>query len=462
VKNVKQTDLEALIKIVGDANVLTGNERIQDYLKDETAELMRPRSASDVVVIRPANAEEVSKIMRFANDRSICVFPRGGGTGLVGGAVPSQNGIVLSLNRMTKVEIDKDNLMAVAESGVTLERLVAETESAGLSFPLHPGDESAQIGGLAATNAGGANAIRYGVMRNYVKGLEIVLASGEILNLGGKLQKDNVTYDFVNLILGSEGTLAVITKAILRLYPRLEAAATLIVPYNRRHDALNTVPKIFQEGRMPVAVEYVEKDLMEKTAKTIGEQWPVEKGECFLLIVVAETNRDQLLSESEKIAAVCQKNSCLEILFAEPADEQRRIARIRSNVYAALKPDTCDILDVTVPPSQIGRLLDSVDDIARRHGVHLPMYGHAGDGNLHIHIMKEKGKTVDFVESLRNEIYQAGATLKGVFTGEHGVGRTRIGCVGAFVDRKQVDLMKGIKKAFDPNNILNPEVKFPI
>lgn len=457
---MEETCLETLAQIVGAKDVLRGREKIQDYLRDETAESVRPKSANDVVVVRPASTEQVSRIMRFANENRIYVFTRGGGTGLVGGAVPTENGIVLSLERMTRVYVDRDNLMVVAEAGATLEKLVAEAENAGFSFPLHPGDESAHIGGLVATNAGGANAIRYGVMRNYVRGLEVVLASGEILELGGKLQKDNVTYDFMNLIIGSEGTLGVVTKAILRLYPKLEATATLIVPYDKRHDALDTVPKILQDGRMPVAIEYVERNLMEKTARAIGEQWPVNDGECYLLIALAETNRDQLLSESTRTAEICQKNGCLEILFAEPHDEQRRIVRIRSNIYSVLKSDTWDILDVTVPPSRIGELLDSVDDIAKRYSVHLPMYGHAGDGNLHIHIMKEQGREDGFLKKARSEIYKAGARLEGVLTGEHGVGRIRLESVGDFVDEKKVDLMRRTKRVFDANNILNPGIKF--
>ncbi|RLE55065.1 MAG: lactate dehydrogenase, partial [Candidatus Methanomethylicota archaeon] len=206
--------IEALERIVGKENVITDREKIENYLVDETPSIIRPKPAVKLVLVKPANTKEVSEILKFANENKIPVYPRGGGTGLAGGAIPTRDGIILSLERMDKIEIDKDNLMAIAEAGVTLEKLIKAAEEADLFFPLHPGDESAHVGGLVATNAGGARAVKYGVMRNYVRGLEVVLPTGEILNLGGKLQKNNMGYDLMNLIIGSEGTLAVITKVI--------------------------------------------------------------------------------------------------------------------------------------------------------------------------------------------------------------------------------------------------------
>jgi glycolate oxidase len=435
---------------------------IENYLRDETPESMRPQPAKDIVLVKPANTKDVAEIIKFANENRICVFPRGGGTGLVGGAIPTMNGIVVSLERMTKVEVDKSNLMVISEAGAPLEKLASAVKDANLRFPLHPGDETAQIGGMVATNAGGVNAVRYGVTRNYVKGIEVVLPSGKVLALGGKLQKNNVGYDLMQLIIGSEGTLGIITKVILRLYPESEVSATLIIPYDNRHDAMRTVPRILQDGRLPLAIEYVEKDLMERTAKALGENWPVVGGNCYLLVTVAEIDRDRVLSASARIAEISQESGCLEILCAETTEDQSRIWKIRSGVYSALKADTADLLDVTVPPANIGKLIDAVDDIARKHRVSLPAYGHAGDGNLHVHIMKEQERGTDFAQTLRNEIYRTAADLEGVITGEHGIGRTRIDCIDSFMDRNELDLMRKIKKIFDPNNILNPGAKITI
>ena len=451
--------IKVLERIVGKENVITDREKIENYLLDETPSIIRPKPAAKLVLVKPASTREVSEILKFANENKIPVYPRGGGTGLAGGAIPTKDGIILSLERMNKIEVDKDNLMAIAEAGVTLEKLIKAADEAGLFFPLHPGDESAQIGGLIATNAGGARAVKFGVMRNYVRGLEVVLPTGEILNLGGKLQKNNVGYDLMNLIIGSEGTLAVITKAILRLYPKYEATATLVIPFNSRHDALSSVPKILQDGRMPLAIEYVEKDLMEKTAKILGEAWPVKQGEYYLLIIVAEQSRDQMLNESLRIAEICQANGALEPLFAEPKDQQEKLLRIRSNIYIALKPYTADILDTTVPPASIGKFIDAVDEIAKKYNTYLPAYGHAGDGNLHIHIMQEEGIDVKCIDKIRSEIYEAAVKLGGVITGEHGIGKVRLSSLKRYADEKYLELMMKIKRIFDPNNILNPETK---
>ena len=454
--------VQALRKLLGEAYVLTDRSKIQDYLRDETAETVRPQPASDVILVKPSSTDQVSGIIKVAQENHIVVFLRGGGTGLVGGAIPAEDGVLVSLERMNKIEIDMNNLMAVVEAGATLEKLITAAESANLCFPLHPGDENAQIGGLIATNAGGANAIRYGIMRNYVRGLEAVLPSGEVVALGGKLQKDNVGYDLMQLIIGSEGTLAVITKGILKLYPKYEVTAVLIVPFDNRPDAISTVPRILQSGRAPLGIEYVEKDLMERTAQALGENWPTREGTCYLLITIAEANRDQVLSESTRIAEICQRNKCLEILLAEASDDRNRILRIRSGIYSVLKANTADILDVTVPPASIGKLMDAVNNVARKYSVDLPAYGHAGDGNLHLHIMKNDQKGLDSINELRSEIYGEAMKLGGVITGEHGIGRTRIRSISRYIPENELDLMRRIKKTFDPHNILNPGVKIPL
>ncbi len=453
--------IERLENIVGKSYVVTERELIQNYLTDESADVIRPKPASDLVLVRPANTQEISDILRLAKENNIPVFPRGGGTGLVGGAIPTQNGIILAMERMNRIEIDNENLMAVAEAGVTLETLSKSASEAGLFFPLHPGDETSQVGGLVATNAGGARAIRHGVMRNYVKGMEVVLPTGEILKLGGKLHKNNVGYDFMQFIIGSEGTLAVITKVSLRLLPMFGATATLIFPYNNRNDAIASVPKILGNGRLPLAVEYAERDLMETTAKHLGESWPVKSGNCYLMIIIAESSREQVLSESLKIAETCQQNGSLEPLFVEPRSEQDKILRIRSNIYPVLKSGTADILDVTVPTSELAKLMEAVRKLAEKENVVLPAFGHAADGNVHVHIMKGPTGEMEHVERLRDEIYGIAIQLGGVITGEHGIGKIRTGKLESYLTEKEIELMKNVKRIFDPNNILNPGTKIP-
>jgi len=454
-------ELTSLLKrIVGDRFVLTDREKLENYILDETPIHIRPRPASNLILVKPSNTQEVSEILKIANKYRIPVYPRGGGSGLAGGAIPTRNGIILSLERMNRIEIDRENLMAVAEAGVTLEKLIKTAEEAELFFPLHPGDESAQIGGLISTNAGGTRAVKFGIMRNYVKGLEVVLPTGEVLRLGGRLQKNNAGYDLMHLIIGSEGTLAIITKAIIKLYSKFEATATLVIPFENRQDAINSVPKILQGGVMPLAIEYVERELMEKTAKHLGEIWQVKEGRCYLLVIVAEQSREEMLNQSLKIAEICKNYGAMEPLFAEPKEDQDRILRIRSNIYLTLKSEMIDTLDVTVPPASIGKLIEEVDRIAGKYDTRLPAYGHAGDGNLHIHIMDE-GRDEEYYEKLRSEIYDTAVKLGGTITGEHGIGKVRVRSLMKYMDEKQLEIMRKIKEIFDPNNILNPEAVIP-
>jgi glycolate oxidase len=427
-----------------------------NYLTDETPPAVRPKPADDLTLVKPANTQEVSDIMRIANNYHTPVYPRGGGTGLVGGAVPTSNGIILSMERLDKIEVDKDNMMAIAEAGVTLESLATAANAAGFSFPPHPGDENAQVGGLVATNAGGSRAVRHGVMRNQVRAIEVVLPTGGIMNLGGRVHKNNVGYDLMQLLIGSEGTLGVITKATLRLYPKSEATLTLIVPFDKRRDAFSVVSKILQNASTPLAVEFVEKDLVERTAKYLGTNWPVTAGTFYLIIIMAEADNDRVLSESLKVAEICSKATHYETFVAEPKRDQDNILRIRSNIYTVLKNETLDILDITVPPAALEKVVESIEQIASARDTYLPVYGHAADGNLHIHIMKNQEAIADAV---RDEIYEIATRTGGVITGEHGIGKTRASKLPKFVSSDELELMRKIKAAFDPNKILNPGTK---
>ena len=444
------------------AHVITDREQMQNYLADETAAPVRPKPANDLILVRPANTQQVSAVLQFANKHGIAIFPRGGGTGLVGGAIPTRDGIILSLERLDGIEIDKENMMAIAEAGVTLEKLTKTANEVGLFFPPHPGDENAQMGGLVATNAGGSRAVRYGVMRNQVKALEIVTPAGAILNLGRRLHKDNVGYDIMQLIIGSEGTLAVVTKVTLRLYPKFGATATIILPFTNRNDAMSTVQKILQDAGIPLAIEYVERDLLEMTAKHLGEKWPVTIGEQYLIIIGGEASRDQLLPQSVRIREICQQNGGLEPFYVESQRDQDKILRIRSNIYFALKNETVDILDIAVPVSELVSVVDNIEEIAKRDKLFLPVFGHAADGNLHIHIMKREGDTSDYIDTLRNRIYEIAISAGGVITGEHGIGKIRTAKLQSSLTKEEITLMTEIKKLFDPNSVLNPGTKIPV
>lgn len=448
--------VETLAEIVGTEHVIVERQKMLNYLADESPTSIRPSPAEDLILVKPADAQQVADVLQFANTHRLPVFPRGGGTGLAGGAVPTRNGIILSLERLTRLEIDQENLMAVAEAGVTLGQLALEAEKVNLAFPPHPGDESAQVGGLVATNAGGSRAVKHGVMRNQVRGIEAVLATGEILNLGGKVHKMNVGYDLMQLIIGSEGTLAVITKAIIQLFPKPGATITLIQPYGVRRDALSSVPRILKEAGTPLAIEYVERNEIERSAEHLGTHWPVAEGKCYLVIILAEATRDQVLSQSLKIAEVCRRNTAFETFVAESKPDQENILKIRSYIYSALKSEMADILDITVPIAQLERVMEAVEKIAGEYKAHVPIYGHAGDGNLHVHIMQKDHEDPVHVEKLRNEIYEIATRAGGVISGEHGIGKIRTGKLPTVLSKKELELLRSIKRIFDPNWILNP------
>ncbi len=449
-------NIQRLREIVGSEWVVTKREEMLSYLADETNSLIRPKPADNVVVVKPKSSEEISEILRLANIDKMPVFVRGGGTGICGGAVPIADGILISMERLDKViEVDRDNLMIIVEAGVTLARILKEADAAGLIFPPHPGDEGAQAGGMVALNAGGTRAVKYGVVRNYVKGLEVVLPTGEILSLGGKLLKNNQGLDLLHLMVNSGGILGVITKVIFRLYPKSAASGTLLISYNDRHIALDAVPKILQKGITPLAIEYVERLVVETSEKYLRLKWPATKGQAYLMAILVGASEEDVYSQAEQIVAICEAGGAVETIIAESKEEQATILKIRSEMYSSLKPDLSDVIDITVPPASIGILMDKVDEIASTYKTVIPMYGHAADGNLHPHIMRDVFDR-GILKEVKRDIYREAIKLGGVITGEHGIGVIRVPDLAFLPEKKSWELMRGIKNLFDPNNVLNP------
>lgn len=436
-----------LRNIVGSDFVLDIN--IEGYLRDESAKGIATEPCRDVIVVKPASTEEVSGIMKVAYANRTPVYPRGGGTGLVGGAVPTKKGIVLSFERMKNIEVDEENLMCTAEAGVTLGELLTESERHDLFFPPHPGDEGAQVGGLVACNAGGSRAVKYGVMRNYVKGLEVVLADGSVLKLGGKLLKDNTGYDLMDLFIGSEGTLGLITKATLKLYPKPGSSVTLIAPFDSEDEAIGTVSRILRGGIIPLALEYVENDWIQASAEHLGLRWPCN-GKAQLMMIIAESSEEATYAECERVSGLLEGK---DVIMAERRQEQDDLLKVRSNIYEALKEHALDTLDVSVPPSSIGKLIEFVHSIEKEYGTRIPVYGHAADGNLHLHVMDDASE--GFMD-IKHRIYERALELGGAITAEHGIGKARTGDMKRFLDPGEIELMQEIKRVFDPYNIINP------
>ncbi|NLE94534.1 MAG: FAD-binding oxidoreductase [Dehalococcoidia bacterium] len=446
---------EALREIVGGDWVVTGKEQTQAYKVDATPPAMMPKAAENVIVVKPATAEEISSIMKLANKEKTPVYVRGGGTGMAGGAIPTTDGVVISMERFDKIEeIDTHSLMAVAQAGVTLGQLLEAAEAENMSFPPHPGDEGAQLGGLVVCNAGGARAVKFGVMRNYVKGLEVVLPTGEIVQMGGKLLKNNSGLPLLHLMVDSEGILGVVTKVILRLYPRFPGTATMVISFDDRSEAVNAVPAILQAGIIPLAIEFMDREIADLTANYLGMTWPAQKGKAYLIVILTGANEDEVYFQAEEVEKVCQKHKAVDTLMAERREEQATILKIRSEVQSAVSPNA-DSLDTAVPPGEVARFMNEVDKIADKYGVKIPVVGHVADGNFH-HILKQEIADRGILTDIKDEIYDLAIRLGGTITAEHGIGKKGIRMLDRYTDERQKQLMREIKKAFDPNNILNP------
>jgi glycolate oxidase len=447
-----------LKEICGDDFVVSDLSKIGNYLYDETEEYLKPEACTDVVVAKPKDSKEISEIVKYANEILMPVIPRGGGTGLNGAVIPDRPGIILSMERLSKnIEVDDKNLMVIADSGVTLAQLNEELKkSKGLFFPIHPGDEGAQLGGMVAENAGGVSAVKHGIMRNHVKGLEVVLPTGEIVMLGGKLIKNNTGYDLLHMMVGSEGTLGIITKVILKLYAKQNHTGTLLVSFDSRQDASDTVPAILQSGITPLAIEYVEKNVIEEAARHMGLVWPAKEGIVDLMIILEEGTEDDLFAKSEAIVEIAEKFNAVDSIIAETAKDQRNILQIRSNVYTAFIEHAIDGMDISVPPASVPYFVRDLDEIAAKYNTTLPCVGHIGDGNIHNFVMKENGEKPSWFEDIRLDIYKAAMKYGGAITAEHGTGKTRKLYMPLQYTNREIEIMKGVKRAFDPNGILNP------
>ncbi len=465
-KKIDQKILERLEKIVGRKNVISDPEKMLDYSHDEFSLLDIAQIPE--VVLKPRTAKEISRILKLANKEAIPITPRGGATGLCGGCVPSYGGVVLSLENMNKIiEIDKDNQMVTVEAGVALDDFYTSIEEAGLFFPPHPGEESAMIGGIIATNAGGARAVKYGVIRNYIRGLEVILPTGAIVPLGGKLMKSSTGYNLLNLIIGSEGTLGIIAKAVIQLMPAPQMTRSLIIPYKRLEEAIETIPLMISRKILPMAVEFIPREVIQITEEFLKKKWPCSQGETYLLIILDGLSEEEIDRLSEQVAELSMEKGAMDVFVADNAQKQKLILDIRSKIYEAIKAETFEILDITVPRAEIAAHVKKVRDISQKYNIWLPTFGHAADGNVHTHIMKasyEEGKVIPLqeeewkrkIDDVRRELYQDCKSRGGVISGEHGIGIVKKPFLSLTLSKEEISLMKGIKKLFDPNNILNP------
>jgi len=459
-KGLVTTDiLEQLKKIVGEQHVFGDEEQLKNYGHDETEELLYLPE----VVIKPRATEEISAVMKLCNEHFIPVTPRGAGTGLSGGALPHLGGVLISTERLNSIlDIDERNLQVTTEPGVITEVLQNAVKEKGLFYPPDPSSRgSCFIGGNISENSGGPKAVKYGVVRDYVLNLELVLPNGEIIWTGANVLKNSTGYNLTQLVVGSEGTLGIVTKIVLKLIPLPAFDLLMLVPFKSLEKASEAVSAIFRAGFTPSAMELVEIDALQITSRMVDNHAvPVSDDiEAHLIIEVDGNNMDVLMSDMEAISTLLEQFEAGEIFFADDAQQKTELWKLRRRVAEAVKMDGYTIEeDTVVPRAELPKLIRGVKALGRQHGFHAVCYGHAGDGNLHIRIKKE-GIPNSFgnetMTSILSALFVLVKELGGTISGEHGVGLIQKDYMHLVFADANLRLMRQIKQVFDPNNILN-------
>jgi len=465
-KEARITSLLSQFKsIVGEQYVRTDEETLTNYGHDETEDLLFLPD----VVLRPRTAEEISAIMQLCHEHKIPVTPRGAGTGLSGGALPQLGGVLLSTDRMNSIlNIDERNLQVTTEPGVITEILMNAVKEKGLFYPPDPSSRgSCFIGGNIAENSGGPKAVKYGVVRDYVLNLQLVLPTGEIIWTGANVLKNSTGYNLTQLVVGSEGTLGIVTKIVLKLLPLPKYDLLMLVPFRSLEKASEAVSAIFRAGFTPSALELVEIDALKIVSKMVDSSAvPVTDDiEAHLIIEVDGNNMDVLMSDMEAIGELLTQFEGGELFFADDAQQKAELWKLRRRTAEAAKMAGYTIEeDTVVPRAELPALIRGVKALGREYGFHAVCYGHAGDGNLHIRINKPGTKNSqedpEMVRGLR-ALFQLVKSLGGTISGEHGIGLVQKGYMDILFSEKQLDLMRQIKKVFDPHNILNAGKIFP-
>jgi glycolate oxidase len=464
-RKIDAATLARLAEIVGKGNLLTAPDLLEPYSHDEVAELAHTPEA----VARVTSAAQVAAIMKLAARERFPVTPRGAGQGLSGGAVPVHGGLVLSLEKMNRIlEIDEQNLIATCEPGVITGELHREVEARGLFYPPDPASlDSCTIGGNVAENAGGPRAIKYGVTRDYICGLEAVLPAGDIIRLGGKVVKNVTGYDLLQLLSGSEGTLAVIVKILVRLLPLPPERIDLLVPFNDFRQAAESVAEIIHSRIVPAALEFMERDSLLAVEKLLEREVPFREAQAHLLITLDGMDRSRIEADYEKIGEICVNHEALDVLVADNQPTRDRLWETRRMIIEALQnlspQHVMSTQDVVVPRSELPALLEKIRAIGGKYGLNIISFGHSGDGNVHVNIIKDVPEQVwrSREPAAEEEIYRSAVELGGAVTGEHGIGLTRRRYLSLNLDELQIGLMERIKHDFDPLEILNPGKIFP-
>jgi glycolate oxidase len=467
-QKITQQDIDVFIGIVGEAHVLHLREALEPYSHDYTEDLCFYPD----LVLKPGNTSEISKILRHCSERNIAVTPAGARTGLSGGMLPVQGGIVLATDRLNQIlHIDERNLQVTTQPGVITQVLQEAVADKGLFYPVDPASRgSCYIGGNIAENSGGLRAVKYGIVKDYVLDLEVVLPSGDVIHTGAKTLKNSTGYNLTQLMVGSEGTLGIITEATLRLIPHPTQQMVMLAPFASAAKACEAVSAIFRAGIIPSALEFMEKEVIDLAQAYLGEYpFPTAGIEAHLLIEVDGKNNAHIMADCEAIYGVLGQFDCGEILFADTAEEQHRLWKLRRVIGEATRSGrTIKEEDTVVPRAELAKLWVFIKSTAQKYGIEAFCFGHAGDGNLHVHIPRPKDirdlSAIGWAERTDQavrEIFAYTVELGGTLSGEHGIGWVQKEYMGIAFSAVELEVMRGIKKVFDPKGILNPGKVFP-
>ena len=456
---LQAADIEFLKSLIPADRIFLGDEILEDYHHDELSGTQYPPEA----LVFVTSTEEVAAIMKYAYEHNIPVTARGSGTGLVGAAVAVKGGILLCTAKMNRIlELDPENLTVTVEPGVLLMELAEYVEENKLFYPPDPGEKSATIGGNISTNAGGMRAVRYGVTRDYVRALTVVLANGEVVELGGKVVKNSSGYSLLNLMIGSEGTLGIITQAVLKLLPLPEKSISLLVPFETMEGALDTVPLIVRSGTNPTAIEYMSKDTILFAEDYLGKKFPDKKNDAYILLTFDGNTDAQVNEDMKAVADLCLEIGAVDVYIVDTEERKKAVWSARGAFLEAIKASTpeMDECDVVVPVNKVDEFIRFTHKLAEEMKVRIPSFGHAGDGNLHIYICRDQLGDSDWekvLEECFDRMYEKAEELGGLVSGEHGIGYAKKGYLKDQLGDVSISIMQGIKKVFDEKNILNPK-----
>ena len=449
---------EQLAELVGADNVLAGDAISPDYQHDEALSATPVRPA---YLIRPRTTDEVAGVLRLAGEHRVPVTARGSGSGMSGACIPRADGIVVSFERMNNVvEIDTANHVAVVQPGVTLAELDTATAAVGLTYPVYPGELSGSLGGNVATNAGGMRAVRYGVTRHHVLGLTAVLGTGEVIHTGGRIVKASSGYDLTQLIIGSEGTLALVTEAILKLHPRLAHQRTVLAPFPDLDGVVTAVPQVVASGLAPNILEYIDSFTMAAITYTAELSLGVpdevrDKTQAYLVVSLENTHADRVTEDVERLGELLQGLGAIDVYVLDGPAAHKLIEAREKAFWTAKAAGAHDIVDVVVPRTAMPEFLATARKLAEETGSGVAGCGHGGDGNVHLAVFQADPA---IRHRLLRGMFEAGIELGGAISGEHGIGREKKPYFLELTDPSAVALMRRVKQAFDPAGILNPDV----